>query len=134
MTTTHHAVLWMDHNEARLIALAPEGAAFQELAHVRAHDTHTHSKKAGGHRHPIDAHFLADVERVLAGCEAVALFGPSHAKDELVHHLEATKSPLRGRVVSVVALDRVTDGELAARGRDVFSKTDRMHGVHVGKG
>ena len=129
--TTHHAVLWLDHNKARALSLAAERASFQELAHVHAHDTHTHPKKYDGHRHPSDARFLASVEQVLTKCDAVALFGPSHAREELIAHLETTKSPLRARIVVNAALDRVTDGELAAAAREAFRSADRMKGIHV---
>ncbi len=131
--TTRHAALWIDHNEARALALEPDGTGFQELAHVHAHDTHTHPKKLDGHRHPVDARFLADVERVIAGCDEVAVFGPGHAKEELVHHLERSGPALRARVVSVAPIDRITDGELAVAARASFVAVDRMRGVHVAR-
>lgn len=129
--TTHHAAFWMDHNELRALSLAAEGSSYEKLAHVHAHDGHTHPKKYDGHRHGPDAKFFAAVEALLAKCEAVALFGPSLAKDEFLTHLETTKSPLRARIVAHTALDRVTDGELAAAGRKALHAADRMKGIHV---
>jgi hypothetical protein len=129
--TTHHAVVWIDHNEARALALDPEGTGYRELAHLRAHDTHTHPKKYDGHRHPADPRFLVAAEDLIAHCDAVALVGPSAAKDELVSHLERIGSPHRARIVAVSSLDRVGDGELAATAREIFRGVDRMHGIHV---
>ena len=129
--TTHHAVFWMDHNELRALALAADGTSFQELAHVHAHDTHTHPKKYDGHRHPPDARFFAAVEDVLSKCDEVALFGPSQAHVDFVAHLEATKSALAARIVTNAVLDRVSDGELAAKAREALVAADRMRGVHV---
>lgn len=130
--TTHHAAFWMDHNELRVLALDPDGASYRALAHVHAHDTHTHPKKYDGHRHPPDARFLADVEKVLEGCTEVALFGPGQGQHALLAHLEATQSPLRGKIVTHATLDRVTDGELAAKAREALVAADRMRGIHVG--
>lgn len=128
---THHAVIWMDHNEARAVALGDEPGMDRELAHVRAHDRHTHPKKNAGDRHPPDARFVAEVKDVITGCDAVVLFGPSQARHDLVADLETEKSPLCARIVAVLPLDRVTDAQLAARGREVLRDFERMRGVHV---
>lgn len=127
--TTHHAVIWIDHNEA--LALDIEGTSHSQLAHLRAHDTHTHPKKLGGHRHPADPRFLVAAEDLVSRCDQVVLVGPSAAKDELVSHLERTGSPHRARIIAVSTLDRVSDGELAAHAREIFRGVDRMHGIHV---
>jgi hypothetical protein len=129
--TIHRAAFWLDHNELRAIALDSEGAGFRGVAHLHSHDTHTHPKKVDGHRHPLDPRFLLAVEDALAHCDEIALFGPALAKDELVVHLEATNPSLRAKIVSVAALDRVTDSELAAHGRDALRSANRMRGIHV---
>lgn len=129
--TTHHAVFWMDHNELQALALDPDGTSFHALAHVHAHDTHTHPKKYAGHRHPPDARFLIAVEHLLGLCDEVVLFGPSQAKDALLAHLDTSGSPLRARIVTHAALDRLTDRELAAHARKVLRAAEQMRGVHV---
>ena len=131
---TRHAALWIDHNEALALALDPDERSFRELAHLRAHDTHTHPTKGDGHRHPPDPRFMLAIEEVLAQCEGVVVFGPSLAKDDLIAHLDASGSPNRARIVAVAVLDRVTEGELAAHARDVFRRADQMNGVHVTRG
>jgi len=129
--TTHHAILWIDHNSARMLALDVEGTSFHELGHVHSHDEKTHPKKFGGHRHPADARFVSDVEALLARCDFAVVVGPGAAKDELVAHLEHTRSPLRKKIVAVSPIDRETDGELAAHAREVFRSSDHMKGIHV---
>ena len=131
MPTTRHAAIWMDHNEARALALGDEGNEHEELAHVRAHDLHTHPKKHAGHRHPPDARFLSEVKDVIAQCDELVLFGPSQARLDLIAELEATHSPLCARIVAVLPLDRVTDAQLAVRAREVLADFDRMRGIHV---
>jgi stalled ribosome rescue protein Dom34 len=126
----HHAAIWIDHNEARAISLDNSHHAL--IGHVRSTDTHTHPTKEDGHRHPSDPRFLLAVEELIAGCDAVIVFGPSQAKDDLVRHLSEARSTLSGRIVGVESLDRVTDGELATRAREMFVARDCMAGVHVG--
>lgn len=71
--TVHHAAFWLDHNELRALALDADGTGHRVLALVHAHDVHTHSKKLDGHRHPIDARFIAAIEDVVSQCDAIAL-------------------------------------------------------------
>lgn len=131
--STHHAVIWMDHNEARALALDDEPGSDRELAHVHAHDRHTHPKKNAGDRHPPDARFLREVKEIIADCGAVVLFGPSQARHDLVADLEVESSPLCSRIVAVLPLDRVSDAQLAARGREVLRDFERMRGIRVAK-
>ena len=127
----HWVAIWIDHNEARALALPTDSAGYTELAHVRDRDTHTHPKKLDGHRHPADARFLADVTAIVAKADEVVLMGPSHTKEELIAHIEKSHPELRARVLSVETLDRMSDGELAAHARPLFERGDRMRGVHV---
>jgi hypothetical protein len=50
--------------------------------------------------------------------EAILLFGPGEAKDELKTRLE--KDGLGGRIVCTETTDKMTDGEIAARVRQHF--------------
>jgi hypothetical protein len=131
--TIHHAAFWLDHNELRALALDADGASHHLIASVHAHDLHTHPKKLDGHRHPLDARFLSAIAEVAGQCDVIALFGPALAKDELVAHLETTKSPLRARIATIATMDRLTDGELAAKAREALALADRMRGIHVGQ-
>jgi hypothetical protein len=52
--------------------------------------------------------------------ESILIFGPGEAKDELKAHLE--RKNLGGRIVSVEAVDKMTDRQIAAKVRQHFSK------------
>lgn len=95
--TTHHVAIWMDHNEARVLRLAPEGSGF-EVDHVSDPSHHTHPRKVDGRREPADKHFLAKIEERIAQADEVFICGPASAKDELVRHLEAHRPQLAKRV------------------------------------
>jgi stalled ribosome rescue protein Dom34 len=131
--TTHHVAIWMDHNEARVLRLAPEGSGF-EVDHVKDPSHHSHPKKGSGHREPASAAFLAKIEAHVALADGVLVCGPASAKDELVRHLTAHRPQLAKKVVGIEPLDRMTDGQLADHARKFFAKSDRMRGVHVGEG
>jgi stalled ribosome rescue protein Dom34 len=131
--TTHHLAIWMDHNEARILRLPAEGGSY-EVEHVGDRSHHTHPRKADGAREPVDARFLAAIEERIAQADEVLLSGPAGAKDELLRHIERHRPRFVERIVAVEKADRMTDGELADHARRVFAKTDRMRGVHVGKG
>jgi len=127
---THRIAIWIDHNEARAIALADD-LGHASIAHLHAHDQQTHPKHGDGHRHPADPRFLAAVTDVIAKADEVALLGPAGAKEELVAHLESAQPLLRPRVVAIGTMDRVTEGELATHARELLARSDRMHGVPV---
>ncbi|MFO0684308.1 MAG: hypothetical protein U0234_19805 [Sandaracinus sp.] len=127
----HWTALWVDHHEAIALGLEVEGLGHARIAHVRGHDEHTHSKKAGGHRHPADERYLAELTKLVEQSEHVVLTGPGHAKDELLHHIETKHAGLRARIDAVETLDRKTENELAAHAREIFVKVGRMHGIHV---
>jgi len=54
--------------------------------------------------------------------DAILLFGPGEAKGELQERIE--KSRLRGRIVAVETVDKMTDRQIAAKARQYF----REHG------
>lgn len=128
--TTHHVAIWMDHNEARIVRLAPEGSGF-EIEHVGDPSHHTHPRKVEGHREPADERFLTAIEERIAQADEVLLCGPAGAKDELLRHIERRRPRFASRIVAIERADRMTDGELAAHARQAFAKADRMRGVHV---
>ena len=54
--------------------------------------------------------------------DSILLFGPGEAKGELQERIE--KSRLRGRIVAVETVDKMTDRQIAAKARQYF----REHG------
>ena len=50
--------------------------------------------------------------------DAILLFGPGEAKGELQERIE--KSRLRGRIVAVETVDKMTDRQIAAKARQYF--------------
>ena len=122
-----HAVIWIDHKEARVFHVHPEAT---EATTVLApqHHLHRHPKGRGEAReHPDDARrFFGEVARALDGVDALLIVGPSSAKLEFFRYLHAHDRPLEARVVGVESADHPTDGEIVARAKSYFVASDRM--------
>jgi stalled ribosome rescue protein Dom34 len=122
-----HAVIWIDHKEARIVKLDDESPRYGTDT-VKAHTGH--HDKGHGHVHA-DAKYLEDLARRLSAFEEVVVTGPGPAKDELVAFIESKHPAWRAKIVKVETSDHPTDGQLADHGRKILKAADRMHGVHV---
>jgi stalled ribosome rescue protein Dom34 len=128
MSTQHyHAILWIDHHQARVIhfnATEADGT----LIHPSHPPRHLHSKAgsaSGTHQHG-DKQFFDDAAEALKGCHAFIVVGPSKAKEEFVTYLEQNHRDLVEKLDSVKAMEQVTDNQLVAVGRRHFKAADRM--------
>ena len=74
-----HAVIWIDHQEARIFHVSPQRADDDTTVLAPQHHLHRHPKGRGEAReHPDDAHrFFAEVARNLDGVESA-----DHPTDE----------------------------------------------------
>jgi stalled ribosome rescue protein Dom34 len=110
-----HAVIWIDHKEARVFHVHPE-ATDETTVLAPQHHLHRHPKGRGEAReHPDDAHrFFGEVARTLDGVDAILIVGPSSAKLEFF------------KVVGIESADHPTDGEIIARAKSYFKASDRM--------
>lgn len=127
MSTHYHAVLWIDHHEARIIHFNATEAD-EDLVHPLHAPRHLHVKAgsaSGTHLHG-DKAFFRDVAAALESARLFLLVGPSSAKDEFVDYLEREKNDLLARLDSVHAADDMTDRELLAMARRHFKSADRM--------
>jgi len=122
-----HAVIWIDHNEARILHVHPD-AADETSVLAPQHHIHRHPKGRGEAReHPDDAHrFFREVAQALEGSEAILIVGPSSAKLEFFRYLHEHVSDLASKVVGVETADHPTDGQIVARARIYFKASDRM--------
>jgi stalled ribosome rescue protein Dom34 len=122
-----HAVVWIDHKEARIFHVHPAAADESTLLSPQ-HHIHRHPKGRGEPReHPDDANrFFDQVARGLDGVDAVLIVGPSSAKHELFSFVRAHHRPLASKIVGIEAADHPTAGELVAHARNVFKASDRI--------
>jgi hypothetical protein len=127
MTDHYHAVVWIDHHQARVIAFNLD-AAEEHTVHPQHPPRHLHSKAgsaSGTHIHGEPAYYQA-VGEALAGAHAVLVAGPSSAKLELVDHLRQHAPQMIARISGVETMGEVTDAQLVAAARHHFKAADRM--------
>jgi stalled ribosome rescue protein Dom34 len=122
-----HAVVSIDHREARIFLLAKSGT---ESSHVHPADPQGHiHHKAGslgsGHAHE-DKHYLTAITDGLKTAHEILIVGHGEAKTTLAHFIRDHVPALAPRVVGVEALDHPSDGEIVAFAHKFFTKTDIM--------
>ncbi|HVJ44088.1 MAG TPA: hypothetical protein VM639_21475 [Dongiaceae bacterium] len=128
MSTHYHAILWIDHHEARVIHFNATEAD-EKLIHPSHPPRHLHAKvgsASGTHQHG-DKSFFHDVANELRAAHLFLVVGPSTAKNEFVTYLEGNDRELLAKLDSVKAMQQVSDNELVAAGRRHFKASDRMH-------
>ena len=116
--STYHAVVWIDHAEARVLCFDPE---HYEAQKIRSRSHHKHQGRASD----ADALFQA-VYAALAGSREVLLTGPGDMREEFAkwarkHHPEGL-----ARFVQSVPADHPSDGQLVALARTYFHGYDQM--------
>jgi stalled ribosome rescue protein Dom34 len=122
-----HAVIWIDHKEARIFHVHPE-ATDETTVLAPQHHVHRHPKGRGEAReHPDDAHrFFGDVARRLDGVDAILIVGPSSAKLEFFRYVHEHERRLEPKVVGIETADHPTDGQIVAHAKSYFKASDRM--------
>jgi stalled ribosome rescue protein Dom34 len=128
---THHAAVWLDHNEARIFHVT--SATFEETtihspkAHVQLH------RKSGsdsGHRMEEDQTYYHDIARALSDADQVLVMGPATAKLQLIKHVHKHHHhDLEPKIIGVETVDHPTDRQLVAYIRRYFSATDRIREI-----
>jgi stalled ribosome rescue protein Dom34 len=122
-----HAVIWIDHHEARVFHFGP--AEVDQLVLHPEHPTrHIHHKANSiGSGHAAEDHaFLHAVAQSVAEAGAVLITGPANAKTELVKHIHRHEPNLMNAIAAVETVDHPSDAALVAYARRYFQAADRM--------
>lgn len=123
MTSPYHAVIWIDHHEARIFHF--DSATAERLVIRPEHPTHHLHHKAnavGDGRSAEDQEFFHHVAVAVADAKAVLVTGPANEKNLLVKHIEHHDPKLKALIAGVETVDHPTDGELVALARHAFSR------------
>lgn len=128
MTTHHyHAVIWIDHREARVFHFNPTDVE-RLVVHPEHPTKHIHHKAnciGSGHA-GADHEYLQAVVESVADAGAVLITGPANAKTELIKHIHQ-HDPARMKIIAgVETVDHPSDGALVAYARKYFKTEDRM--------
>ncbi len=135
-----NAGVWIDHRKAVIVTIGPPG---EENTSVIFSKVEKHPERAGDS--PLRGHYEARQvpaddkrQRVLTGelndyydvvlgavrnAASLLICGPGEAKGELKKRLE--KHGLGARITSVETVDKLTDGQIAAKTRRHFAALSR---------
>jgi hypothetical protein len=119
--------LWIDHRQAVIVIVTDKG---EEIRRIRSNmEKHVRfasgSSEDGSAEDVRDRQFRNHLNRYyddVIGCirdaEAIQIFGPGEAKGELEKRLESEE--LKGHIVSIETVDKMTDRQIAAKVRQHF--------------
>ena len=109
-----HAGLWIDHQRTLIVITFPGGEKKLEVrAQVEALPSGA-PRTDPGRLNP----FYTEVITAIRDAEAVLIFGPDEARNELRHHLERAR--LGRKISGVEEAENMTVPELAAKVREHF--------------
>lgn len=119
--TIHHAVVWLDHREARIFFIARDASTEVDVT-SRKPDTHLHhhAGSISGKRTEADHSFLTSVVEILKPAEQWLVLGPGVAKLEFVRHVERHHRALAEHIVAVETVDHPSNRQIVAYARAHF--------------
>jgi stalled ribosome rescue protein Dom34 len=121
MPTHFHAVVWLDHTEAKLFHIGLTGDDEMTL-HPHLPTQHLHHKAnstGSGHAGP-DKSFLEEITGALSDAGEILIIGPAGAKTELAKYLHEKHPAIGKRIVAVEAADHPTDRQIVATAKQHF--------------
>ena len=113
MSTHFHAVVWLDHAEAKVFHIGLTGDDEVTLhPHLPTQHLHHKANEIGSGNAKPDARFLEEIASALADAGEILIIGPSGAKTELAKHLREKHPKIGERIVAVEAADHPSDGQI----------------------
>jgi stalled ribosome rescue protein Dom34 len=126
MAEHFHAVVWIDHREAKIFHFSPTDANEKVVHPSDPHvHIHHHANSIGSGHAAEDQKFLHAVAAEMAKSKAVLIIGPANAKHELVKHIEAHDPTIAKIIAGVEAADHPGDGDIVAHARAFFKHADK---------
>jgi stalled ribosome rescue protein Dom34 len=113
-----HAVIWIDHLEARIFHLGLSGLD-EVVLHPHLPTRHIHHKAnsiGSGHVHE-SPEFLKQVLDTVSDAGEILILGPSGTKVELAKYIREHNSQVGGRIVAVEAADHPSDPQIIAHAK-----------------
>jgi stalled ribosome rescue protein Dom34 len=128
MTAHFHALVWIDHREAKVFHFDADSSQSVTVHNSHAHQNLHHKANSSDSGHvAVDKEYLHRVVAELATAGAVLIVGPGSAKAELSTYVQQHDPKLAAKISAVESIDHPTDGQLLAHARKFFVADDRMH-------
>jgi stalled ribosome rescue protein Dom34 len=121
MPTHFHAIVWIDHSQAKIFHIGLSGGD-EIILHPHLPTRHLHHKanSIGSGHVGLDKEFFAQVMNAVSDAGEILIIGPAGAKTELAKYLRDGHPAVAGRIVAVEAADHPSDPEIVAYARQYF--------------
>jgi hypothetical protein len=123
----YHAVIWIDHREARVFHFGLNEVERLVLHpdHPTRHIHHKANSIGSGHA-AADQEFLHAVAASVADAGSVLSAGPANTKTQLVEHIRSHDPGLVKAIAGVETVDHPSDAQLVAHAKKYLAAADRM--------
>jgi DNA-binding MurR/RpiR family transcriptional regulator len=121
MPTHFHAIVWIDHAQAKVFHIGLSGED-EVVLHPHLPTRHLHHKanSIGSGHAGFDKEFFAQVMNAISDAGEILIIGPAGAKTELAKYLREQHPTIGERIVAVEAADHPTDPEIVAYAKRHF--------------
>jgi stalled ribosome rescue protein Dom34 len=121
MSTHFHAIVWIDHSQAKVFHIGLSGED-EVILHPHLPTRHLHHKanSIGSGHAGLDKEFFAQVMNAVSDAGEILIIGPANAKTELAKYLREQHSHIGDRIVAVEAADHPSDREIVAYAKKYF--------------
>jgi stalled ribosome rescue protein Dom34 len=122
-----HAVVWLDHREAKVIGYSLDDSEVVEV-HSEREDRriHRHAGTMDSGKSADDHRFFDEIAAQLAGVREILIVGPGNAKTAFVKHLERRHAAIAKHVLAVETVDHPSAGQLLDHARRFFRRVDQL--------
>lgn len=120
-----HAIVWMDHKEARIFEVDADKVAQSVVDSPGPHiHRHTDEVDLRIRNHPDDEHrYFREVAGALAGHGDLLLVGPAQTKLHFFRYIQQHDHALAAKVVGIESADHPTNAQLVAHLRTYFNES-----------
>jgi stalled ribosome rescue protein Dom34 len=127
MMNDKHAIIWIDHQQARIFQFDTTAVDSTVVRSSHEHEHIHHKANSGGSGHvAVDKGFLKQVSEAVAKAAGILITGPANTKKELAAYLREDQPGTAAKIVGIEPLDHPSDGELLAFARKFFAPGDRL--------
>ncbi len=126
MSTSFHAVLWIDHQTARILQFDVEHVQV-DTVRTHHHPHHTHSDGKQGNQD--SQTFYREVCDSLEGIGEVLVVGPQTGISDFKNFADRHRPQVAEHLVAFERMAAASEGQLIAKAREFFVRYDQMAGV-----
>ena len=120
MPSSHHAVLWIEHQTAHIVQFDAEHV---QVDTVR---THHHHGKHPGHEEHGQTEFFNEICRSLEGIAEILVVGPHTEISDFKSFTEKHYPTITNQIVAYEPRNQGSEAQLVSMARDFFAQYDRI--------